>query len=105
MFVNTQLAPQNMEDILNTMRFLPALLATLALVGVLAAPGHALEPTATISLPRVGIPEFDTAGETGAYCTFLGCRGAAPSPFSEAAGFGAAALAAGWMGRRRFSGR
>ena len=94
-----------MGDILNPMRFLPALLATLLLVGAWAAPGRALEPAVTVSVPRVGIPEFDTAGEAGAYCTLLGWRGAAPSPFSEAAGFGAAALAAGWLGRRRFSGR
>ena len=82
------------------MRFHFALLACAVLFGALAAPGRGSEPAATVSVPRVGIPEFDTAGESGAYCTILGCRGASPSPFSEAAGFGGAALAAGWLGRR-----
>lgn len=98
--INTQLAGPIRGDILNPMRFLPALLASAALFGALAATVRASEPAATVSIPRLGIPEFDAAGESGAYCTRLGCLGASPSPFGEAAGFGAAVLAAGWLGRR-----
>jgi len=37
----------------------------------------------------------------GRYCTPTGCTGAPSNPWSVAAGFGGAVLAAGWIGRRR----
>ena len=37
----------------------------------------------------------------GLYCTPIGCAGASGSAWSNAAGFGAAALAAGVIARRR----
>ncbi len=40
----------------------------------------------------------------GQYCTAIGCAGAPAKPWSVAIGFGGAALAAIWIGRRRKGG-
>jgi hypothetical protein len=43
------------------------------------------------------------AAWVGRYCTPAGCRGSLESAIGNAAGFGAAALAAGFVARRRAS--
>jgi len=63
-----------------------ALLAQTALADETVAPGSNARPA---------------AHWRGRFCTPFGCTGAPSNPWSVAAGFGAAALAAGWLGRRR----
>ncbi len=65
----------------------------LAVGAILAAllGGAAVEAGAATPEPRV----------SGPYCTPIGCAGASGSPWSSAIGFGAAALAAGVIARRR----
>ena len=41
------------------------------------------------------------AEAVGRFCTFATCAGSTQPPWSAAIGFGAAALAAGWIARRR----
>ncbi|MDH3214277.1 MAG: hypothetical protein OEM05_17515 [Myxococcales bacterium] len=74
-----------------------------ALPLALGAPASAYEPGAIAAVPGIESADPDLAAQRrrGAWCTPHGCAGAAPSPWSEAAGFGAATVAAGWLARRR----
>ncbi len=55
--------------------------------------------------PEIGRAAGPAPGEAdswrGRYCTPLGCRGGSGASATTAAGFGAAVLAAGLIGRRR----
>jgi hypothetical protein len=62
---------------------------------LLAQVALADEPTAAGSQAR------PAARWRGQYCTPTGCTGAPSNPWSIAAGFGGAALAARWLGGRR----
>jgi MYXO-CTERM domain-containing protein len=78
--------------------FLPGVLS-----GAQPAPATAYEPDAIAAVPGLesANPGLAAQSRAGAFCTPLGCAGAPPSPWGEAAGFAAAALAAGWLARRR----
>lgn len=56
---------------------------------------------ATSPAPTPALPSAPPKDWIGRYCTPAGCAGAASNPWSTAIGFGAAAIAAGWLGRRR----
>jgi hypothetical protein len=69
----------------------------------LAAPVSAFEPDAIALVPGLesANPSLAAQSRRGAFCTPLGCAGGRSSPWSEATGFAAATLAAGWLARRR----
>jgi MYXO-CTERM domain-containing protein len=70
--------------------------ATIA-VATMALDASATPPSADHSIEAAALPET----EAPRVCTPLGCVGAPSSPWTYAASFGAAVLAAGWLGRRR----
>ena len=64
----------------------------------------AFDPTQTSQVPVRIAPSEAAAIEARwrrQVCTAAGCAGAVSQPWSHAAGFGAVAVAAGWLGRRR----
>ena len=101
--------PRGDRDILAGMRRFLAIgcvatgLGIAAFSQALAAPATAFEPDAMAAVPRLETanPSLAAQSRRGAFCTPLGCAGARPSPWGEAAGFAAASLAAGWLARGR----
>ena len=97
------------RDILPKMRRFLAIgavaigIASVLFSWALAAPATAFEPDAISAVPGLesANPGLAAQSRRGAFCTPLGCAGTRPSPWGEAAGFAAASLAAGWLGRRR----
>jgi hypothetical protein len=87
-------------------RFLCIAAGLAALSWALAAPAPALEPGAAPRVPAIAPAEMPgpaAEGRRGVTCTPIGCFRAPSSPWSALAGFGAAALAAGWIARRQSS--
>ncbi len=68
----------------------------------LATPASALEPAAAARVPATAEVSGPAAeGRRGTTCTSFGCFRAPSPPWSALAGFGCAALAAGWVARSR----
>jgi hypothetical protein len=64
-----------------------------------APPPGLLPPTVPLAMAlSVGQPDGDWRGR---FCTTASCTGRSPRSGSDALGFGAAVLAAGWIARRR----
>jgi hypothetical protein len=59
-----------------------------------------LPQTATAATPQSADPG-EAASLRGRFCSFTRCTGAPAQPWSTALGFAAAAVAIGWIGRRR----
>jgi hypothetical protein len=59
-----------------------------------------LPPAATGATPQLPDPD-EVASMRGRFCSFTHCSGAPAHPWSIALGFGAVAVASGWIGRRR----
>ena len=84
-----------------------ALLGVWILALAMAAPfasAAAFDPTETSPVPLLSGPSEADAMQARwrrQVCTAAGCAGAASQPWSHAVGFGAVAVAAGWLGRRR----
>lgn len=85
-------------------RFLCTGAGLAALSWALAAPAPALDPGAAPAVPAIApaaMPGPAEEGRSGVSCTPFGCFRAPSSPWSALAGFGAAAIAAGWIARRQ----
>ncbi|MEE9608319.1 MAG: hypothetical protein V3U03_11330 [Myxococcota bacterium] len=85
-----------------------ALGALLVAVGATPPAARASAPAPAGTLSRAVAPAraaHPAAEWRGRYCTSTRCAGTRPSPWGQAAGFGAAVLAAGWIGRRRHARR
>ena len=86
-------------------RFVLAVMVCALLSGALGA-ASALEPVDDAPVPEAaggigpGLPQTPERE----YCTPLGCVGVRTAHWSSVAGFAAAAIAAGWLARRRNSG-
>jgi hypothetical protein len=76
----------------------PAVLAFSVLAAIAIAQ---LVPTSAEAATPAAAAEHDVSEWAGRYCTPTGCAGAPSSPVAQAASFGAAALAIGFLARRR----
>ena len=61
----------------------------------------AIAPMSAEAATPAAAAEHDVSEWAGRYCTPTGCAGAPSSPVAQAASFGAAALAIGFLARRR----
>jgi hypothetical protein len=59
-----------------------------------------LPQIAAAAIPQSADPG-DAVSMRGRFCTFTSCAGRPAQPWSTALGFAAAAVASGWIGRRR----